>query len=80
MKIQKMYVKSIKPYPNGTWIEVESWVCPETLLKQLHYDNSHLEIEKCCVKTSIHMDEENKDNPPTPKVLLFVPCFPIEFI
>lgn len=49
MKIQKMYVKSIEPCQMGTLIEVENWVYPETLLKQLHYDNNYLEIEECAI-------------------------------
>lgn len=78
MKIQKMYVKNIEPYQTGMLIEVENWVCPQTLLKEVHCDNPHLNIEDCFIKTSIYIDEE-ENNMPVPKMVLFIPCNKVEF-
>lgn len=79
MKIRKMYVKNIGPYQTGMLIEVENWVCPQTLLKEVHCDNPYLDIEECYIKTSIYIDKE-ENNMPIPKTVLFVPCNKVEFI
>lgn len=71
MKIQKMYVKSTEAYQTDMLIELETWISPEALLKEIHNDNPDLQIGKCHIRTSIHIDE--KDNPIL-KVILFLPC------
>lgn len=79
MKIRKMYVKNIESYQTGMLIEVENWVYPQSLLKEVHQDNTHLNIEDCYIKTLIYIDEE-ENNMPMPKTTLFVPCNKVEFI
>ena len=79
MKIKKVYVKSVGPYQTGMFIELEDWISPQTLLKELHQDNQHLDIEECYIKMSIYIDEE-ENNTLVPNILLFVPCNKVEFI
>lgn len=39
MYIQKSYVKSIESYQTGFKIELENWVNPETILKDVYNDS-----------------------------------------
>lgn len=79
MKIQKTYVKSVGPYQTGMFIELENWISPKALLKELHQDNQLLDIEECYIKMSIYIDEK-ENNTLVPNILLFVPCTKVEFV
>lgn len=77
MKIQKMYVKSVRPYQTGLLFRLERWITPEALLKELHHDNPELDINKCYIQVTIKDDENNM---PTPKVVLYAQCTEVEFL
>lgn len=59
INIQKHYVKSIENYKSGFIIELENWVNPETVLRDINQNsNSNYTIGNCIIQCKMSPKNE----------------------